>query len=159
MMERGTGLVWRGRMASRSHTLTSASSCWPKLWPTVAALVILQRWHQRELEKIPRSFSPGINEKVMLHQCNDLLYTLRTCYFTTKSTMNTIEFMGMINYSFPEGGLTCSFNNAQMNQFYQLKKREAGVLPVKAAVNKVSLEICAFNRQCHDHIIFTNSGL
>lgn len=53
--------------------------------------------------------------------------------------MNTIEFMGMINYSFPEGGLTCSFNNAQMNQFYQLKKREAGVLPVKAAVNQVRL--------------------
>ena len=40
--------------------------------------------------------NPGYNEKVTLNQCNGLLYTLRTCDFITKSTMNTMDSMGMI---------------------------------------------------------------
>ena len=51
--------------------------------------------------------------------------------------MRKDKFMQQINFSSKEGGLTCSFNDFQLSEFIQQKRRKAGKLPVKTAVNKV----------------------
>lgn len=45
--------------------------------------------------------------------------------------------MQLINHSFVEGCLTCSFNDYQLSEFMQQKLKKAGKLPVKKAVNTV----------------------
>lgn len=61
---------------------------------------------------------------------------IRTCYFTSNSTMRKPDFMKMINSSFPSGGLTCGFQDNQLSEFIQIKKREKKI-PVKRAVSIV----------------------
>jgi len=50
--------------------------------------------------------------------------------------MRKADFMKMINSSFPSGGLTCSFQDSQLSEFIQIKKREKKI-PVKRAVSIV----------------------
>ena len=45
--------------------------------------------------------------------------------------------MQQINFSHSEGGLTCSFNDYQLAEYIQHRRRNAGKLPVKTAVNHV----------------------
>lgn len=45
--------------------------------------------------------------------------------------------MQQLNHSFQEGGLTCSFNDFQLAEFIQQKRRKAGKLPILKAVEKV----------------------
>jgi len=40
----------------------------------------------------------------------------------------------MINSSFPSGGLTCSFQDCQLTEFIQIKKRRISQMPIKKAV-------------------------
>ena len=78
------------------------------------------------------SFALHCNELSILHSCRS-----RLCFFTSDSTMKKDRFMQLINHSFIEGGLTCSFNDYQLSEFIQQKLRKAGKLPVKKAVNAV----------------------
>lgn len=45
--------------------------------------------------------------------------------------------MEQLNSSIKEGGLTCSFNDFQLSEYIQQKRRKAGRIPVKHAVEKV----------------------
>ena len=45
--------------------------------------------------------------------------------------------MQQLNNSFKEGGLTCSFNDYQLSEYIQQKRRKAGRIPVKRAVERV----------------------
>ena len=63
--------------------------------------------------------------------------TKRTCYFSSKSTMQHSDFMRMINESFPTGGLTCSFQNHQLSEFIQIKRRTVTHMPEKRVVSVV----------------------
>ena len=45
--------------------------------------------------------------------------------------------MQQLNNSFKEGGLTCSFNDFQLSEYIQQKRRKAGRIPVKRAVERV----------------------
>ena len=65
-----------------------------------------------------------------------VLSLLRTCYFTSESVMKRMEFMRMINSSFPGGGLTCSLLDHQLSEYFQIKKR-GRELPTKKAVSVV----------------------
>lgn len=61
----------------------------------------------------------------------------RTCFFTSDSTMKKTDFMKMINESFPTGGLTCSFQDQQLSEFIQAKRRLATHIPTKKVVKTV----------------------
>ena len=45
--------------------------------------------------------------------------------------------MAQLNFSYKFGGLTCSFNDYQLAEFIQQRRRSAGRLPVKIAVENV----------------------
>ena len=49
--------------------------------------------------------------------------------------MKRSDFMKMLNSSFPGGGLTCSFQDYQLSEFIQIKKRNTRELPTKRAVS------------------------
>lgn len=49
--------------------------------------------------------------------------------------MRKDKFMGQINYS--QGALTCSFNDYMLTEYIQNRRRTAGRLPVKRAVERV----------------------
>jgi hypothetical protein len=51
--------------------------------------------------------------------------------------MKKDKFMQQLNYSYQEGGLTCSFNDYQLGEFIQRKRRLAGKLPQKKAVAEI----------------------
>ena len=51
--------------------------------------------------------------------------------------MRRVDFMKMINESFPTGGLTCSFQDHQLSEFIQIKRRKAAQVPMKLAVQDV----------------------
>ena len=53
------------------------------------------------------------------------------------STMRKDKFMAQINFSHSQGGLTCSFNDYQLAEYIQHRRRTAGRLPVKHAVERV----------------------
>ena len=50
--------------------------------------------------------------------------------------MQRSDFMRMINESFP-GGLTCSFQDAQLSEFIQIKRRRVTHMPEKRVVSVV----------------------
>ena len=62
------------------------------------------------------------------------------CFFTSDSTMRKEKFMHQINFSHREGGLTCSFNDYQLAEFIQQRRRKAGRLTIKNAVEHVGLQ-------------------
>ena len=51
--------------------------------------------------------------------------------------MRKNDFMKMINDSFLTGGLTCSFQDQQLSEFVQIKRRMANQIPTKKAVKVV----------------------
>ena len=51
--------------------------------------------------------------------------------------MRRSDFMKMIKSSFPSWGLTCSFQDHQLSQFIQIKRRTAKHIPTKKAVSLV----------------------
>ena len=51
--------------------------------------------------------------------------------------MRHVDFMKMINKSFPTGGLTCSFQDHQLSEFIQIKRRTAAPVPTKLAVEDI----------------------
>ena len=51
--------------------------------------------------------------------------------------MRKNDFMKMINDSFLTGGLTCSFQDQQLSEFVQIKRRMANQIPTKIAVKVV----------------------
>ena len=51
--------------------------------------------------------------------------------------MQRSDFMRMINESFPTGGLTCSFQDHQLSEFIQIKRRTVTYLPEKRVVSVV----------------------
>ena len=62
------------------------------------------------------------------HTCCSIIHyfsAASTCFFTSDSTMKKVEFMKMINKSYKQGGLTCSFNDFQLSEFVQHKRRKA----------------------------------
>ena len=54
--------------------------------------------------------------------------------------MKKDKFMLQINHSFQEGGLTCSFNDFQLAEYIQQKRRKAGKLATTRAVKQVGLQ-------------------
>ena len=66
-----------------------------------------------------------------------IFFPFRTCYFTADSSMRRSDFMRMVNSSFLSGGLTCSFQDHQLSQFVQIKRRMAKHIPTKKAVSLV----------------------
>lgn len=83
--------------------------------------------------------------KVIIHHLhinhnNELFFNnfrTKRCFFTSDSSMKKDKFMQQLNYSYQEGGLTCSFNDYQLGEFIQRKMRLAGKLPVKKAVAEI----------------------
>lgn len=61
----------------------------------------------------------------------------RVCYYTSESSMRRSDFMRMINKSFPKAGLTCSFQDNQLSELIQIKRRSVKNMPCKQAVNTV----------------------
>lgn len=51
--------------------------------------------------------------------------------------MQRSDFMRMINESFPTGGLTCSFQDHQLSEFIQIKRRTVTHMPEKRVVSVV----------------------
>ena len=51
--------------------------------------------------------------------------------------MKKEKFMQQLNFSYTEGGLTCSFNDYQLSEFIRHRRRQVGSLPVKKAVEYV----------------------
>lgn len=49
--------------------------------------------------------------------------------------------MQQINFSYSEGGLTCSFNDYQLAEFIQHRRRESGQLLVKNAIEHVGRQL------------------
>lgn len=54
--------------------------------------------------------------------------------------MKKDKFIQQLNYSFGEGGLTCSFNDYQLSEYTQQKRRKAGKLPSGKAVKQVGIQ-------------------
>ncbi len=54
--------------------------------------------------------------------------------------MKKDKFMLQLNYSFQEGGLTCSFNDFQLAEYIQQKRRHVGKLESTKAVKQVGLQ-------------------
>ncbi len=54
--------------------------------------------------------------------------------------MKKDKFMLQLNYSFEEGGLTCSFNDFQLAEYIQQKRRHVGKLESTKAVKQVGLQ-------------------
>ena len=57
------------------------------------------------------------------------------------STMKTEKFMTQLNFSYKLGGLTCSFNDYQLAEFIQQRRRSAGTHTVKTAVGHVGPQV------------------
>ena len=55
--------------------------------------------------------------------------------------MKKEKFMLRINFSQSQGGLTCSFNDYQLAEYIQHRRRSAGKLPVKVAVESVGPQL------------------
>ena len=72
-----------------------------------------------------------------LYYCIVIYRARWECYFTSDSTMKKEKFMQQINFSHSEGGLTCSFNDYQLSEYIQHRRRNTGKLPVKHAVDHV----------------------
>lgn len=54
--------------------------------------------------------------------------------------MKKDKFMQQLNHSYGEGGLTCGFNDYQLAEFIQQKRRLAGKLPEGRAVENVGVQ-------------------
>jgi len=78
--------------------------------------------------------SNALNRTIYVCMC---VFNLRTCFFTSDSSMKRFDFMRMLNSSFPGGGLTCSFQDHQLSEYIQVKKRVAKEVPTKQAVSVV----------------------
>ena len=77
---------------------------------------------------------------LMLYNSLDLhnsTFRATLCFFTSESTMKKDKFMQQLNYSYGEGGLTCGFNDYQLAEYIQQKRRRAGKLPKGKAVAQV----------------------
>lgn len=61
----------------------------------------------------------------------------RLCYFTSASTNRKSNFVKELSASYRFACLTCSFSDKELAEFFQFKKRNAGVLPLKYAVSHV----------------------
>lgn len=48
----------------------------------------------------------------------------RVWFFTSESTMKKNRFMQKLNHSYREGGLTCGFNDYQLAEYIQQKRRK-----------------------------------
>lgn len=48
----------------------------------------------------------------------------RVWFFTSELTMKKNRFMQMLNHSYREGGLTCGFNDYQLAEYIQQKRRK-----------------------------------
>lgn len=59
------------------------------------------------------------------------------CLYTSDSSMKKDKFMYELNYSYQEGGHTCSFKDFQLGKFIQRNMRLAGKLPVKKLSQKL----------------------
>ncbi len=68
------------------------------------------------------------------------MHTSRLCFFTSDSTTKKDKFMLQLMYSFKEGGLTCSFNDFQLAEYIQQKRRHVGKLELTKAVKQVGLQ-------------------
>ena len=66
--------------------------------------------------------------------------------------MRRLEFMKMLNDSFPTGGLTCSLQDHQLSEYLQIKKRSTARLPEKLAVKSVGQQdqnVWVLGPDCH----------
>ena len=66
--------------------------------------------------------------------------------------MRRLEFMKMLNDSFPTGGLTCSLQDHQLSEYLQIKKRNTPRLPEKIAVKSVGQQdqdVWVLGPDCH----------
>ena len=80
---------------------------------------------------------PQQNKLKSCYSLNLILNRAKLCFFTSESTMKKDRFMQLLNHSYGEGGLTCGFNDYQLSEFIQQKRRKAGKLPKGKAVVKV----------------------
>lgn len=71
----------------------------------------------------------------MVTPCTCVFY-FRESYVTSDSIHKHQDFISSINGSC-EGGLTCSFDNKEVTQFWQFKRRKSGKIPQKRAVATV----------------------
>ena len=55
---------------------------------------------------------------------NKFLSNLRTSFFSIESTNTKREFMRMMNQSCGGGNFTCSFNDREMSEYIQYRKRK-----------------------------------
>ena len=62
------------------------------------------------------------------------------CYFTSASTNRKSDFVKELNASYRLACLTCSFSDKELSEYFQFKKRKAGLLPLKYAVSHVGLQ-------------------
>lgn len=81
----------------------------------------------------------GLIKCLGYHMCS--FFPLSLCFFTSESTMRKDRFMQQINYSHKEGGLTCSFNDYQLAEFIENRRRKSGTLSVKTAVEHVGPQL------------------
>lgn len=67
--------------------------------------------------------------------------------------MRRLEFMKMLNDSYPSAGLTCSMQDHQLSEYLQTKKRSAARMPEKLAVRNVGQQqdkkTWVFGPNCH----------
>jgi len=67
--------------------------------------------------------------------------------------MRRLEFMKMLNDSYPSAGLTCSMQDHQLSEYLQTKKRSAARIPEKLAVRNVGQQqdkkTWVFGPNCH----------
>ena len=58
----------------------------------------------------------------------------RLCYFTSASTNCKSDFIKELSASYRLACLTCLFTDKELGDYFQFKKRQAGILPLKYAV-------------------------
>ena len=61
----------------------------------------------------------------------------RLCYFTSASINRKCDFVKELSSSYRSACLTCSFSDKELGEYFQHKKRKAGLLPLKYAVSHV----------------------
>lgn len=62
------------------------------------------------------------------------------CYFTSASTNRKSDFVKELSASYRLACLTCSFSDKELGDYFQYKKRKAGILPLKHAVAHVGIQ-------------------
>lgn len=64
----------------------------------------------------------------------------RLCHFTSASTNHKNDFIKELSASYKLACLTCSLSDKELGEYFQHKKRHAGLLPLKYAVSRVGVQ-------------------